>query len=157
MRRMPSSISEKAHSSTEPKAMGVKIIRPMRMKLIMQLIIAESSKFKALHCLCVNAKMRSCVLGSLGYSALMCLSVIGLRLIFLMRLRKTLDFCYIGFFHQLSFNLFTHIHVNAFTHELYFKWVSVLEHLVYGLRGWPGDILSPSSEPLLCLQSSRPL
>jgi hypothetical protein len=35
IKRMPSSTSEKAHSSTEPKAMGVKIIRPIRMKLIM--------------------------------------------------------------------------------------------------------------------------
>jgi hypothetical protein len=35
IKRMPSSMSEKAQSSTEPKAMGVKINRPIRMKLMM--------------------------------------------------------------------------------------------------------------------------
>jgi len=32
--RIPSSITEKAHSSTEPKAMGVKMMRRMRMDLM---------------------------------------------------------------------------------------------------------------------------
>ncbi len=45
--KMPSSMMEKAQSSTEPKAMGVKIIRMIRISLIMIFNIAQSSKVKA--------------------------------------------------------------------------------------------------------------
>lgn len=44
---MPSSMREKAQSSMEPKAIGVKIMRSMRMSLMRKLIIAESSMLKA--------------------------------------------------------------------------------------------------------------
>jgi hypothetical protein len=39
IKRMPSSIMEKAQSSTEPKAMGVKMRRKMRMDLMKKLNI----------------------------------------------------------------------------------------------------------------------
>jgi hypothetical protein len=39
IKRMPSSINEKAQSSTEPKAMGVKMRRKMRMDLMKKLIM----------------------------------------------------------------------------------------------------------------------
>ena len=97
IKRMPSSISEKAHSSTEPKAMGVKIRRIIKISFMILFNIAQSSK--------LNAQSKN-------YKS---------------------------------------------THHLIPKLVSVLEHLVCGLRGWPGDIWSPSSELLLCLRSSRPL
>jgi hypothetical protein len=45
--RMPSSMREKAWSSFEPKAMGVKMIRRMSIDLIKKLIIAQSSKLEA--------------------------------------------------------------------------------------------------------------
>ena len=45
--RMPSSINEKAHISIEPKAMGVKIKRIMRIILIRLSNIAQGSKLKA--------------------------------------------------------------------------------------------------------------
>jgi hypothetical protein len=45
--KIPSSMMEKAQSSTEPKAMGVKIIKRMRMDLMRELIIAQSSMLKA--------------------------------------------------------------------------------------------------------------
>jgi hypothetical protein len=45
--RMPSSMMENAQSSMEPKAMGVKIIRKMRMSLMNKFNIAQSSKLKA--------------------------------------------------------------------------------------------------------------
>jgi hypothetical protein len=45
--RMPSSIREKAHSSMEPKKIGVKINREIRMSLMAKLNIAQSSKLKA--------------------------------------------------------------------------------------------------------------
>jgi len=44
--KMPSSINEKAQSSTDPKAIGVKMIKRMRMSLMKRLSIAQSSKFK---------------------------------------------------------------------------------------------------------------
>jgi len=45
--KMPSSMMEKDQSSTEPKAMGVKIMRNMRISLMRKLNIAQSSKLKA--------------------------------------------------------------------------------------------------------------
>ncbi len=49
IKRMPSSMEEKAQSSIEPKAMGVKIMRRMRMDLMTMsiIMIAQSSKLKA--------------------------------------------------------------------------------------------------------------
>jgi hypothetical protein len=45
--KMPSSMTENAQSSTEPKAVGVKMMRRMRTSLMTELIIAQSSKLKA--------------------------------------------------------------------------------------------------------------
>ncbi len=45
--KMPSSIIEKAQSSMEPKAMGVKMMRKIRISLMRELIIAQSLKLKA--------------------------------------------------------------------------------------------------------------
>jgi hypothetical protein len=39
-KRMPSSINEKAHTSTEPKGMGVKISKKMRINFMIVLSIA---------------------------------------------------------------------------------------------------------------------
>ncbi|MGA2468152.1 MAG: hypothetical protein ABSH06_27880 [Thermodesulfobacteriota bacterium] len=47
IKRMPSSISEKAHSSTEPKAMGVKIRRIIKISFMILFNIAQSSKLNA--------------------------------------------------------------------------------------------------------------
>jgi hypothetical protein len=47
MKRRPSSMTEKAHSSIAPKAIGVKSMRKMRRNVIRLLIIAQSSKLKA--------------------------------------------------------------------------------------------------------------
>ncbi len=47
MRRMPSSINEKAQSSIEPKIMGVKISNKMRIYFMNLSIIAQSSKLNA--------------------------------------------------------------------------------------------------------------
>jgi len=45
--RIPSSINEKAQSSIEPKVMGVKISKKIRINFVIVLIIAQSSKLKA--------------------------------------------------------------------------------------------------------------
>jgi hypothetical protein len=47
MRRMPTSINEKAHSSIEPKAMGVKISKKMRINFMIVPTIAQILKLKA--------------------------------------------------------------------------------------------------------------
>jgi len=54
--RMPSSIMEKAQSSTEPKAMGVKMMRKMRMSLMKKLIIFIFVNCKALGVKCLKLK-----------------------------------------------------------------------------------------------------
>ena len=46
IKRMPSSTDERAHSSTEPKAMGVKINRTIRIIFMSWSIIVQSSKVK---------------------------------------------------------------------------------------------------------------
>jgi hypothetical protein len=56
MRRMPSSINEKAQSSIEPKIMGVKISKKIRIYFMTLSIIAQSSKLKAQ---CSKQKMQS--------------------------------------------------------------------------------------------------
>jgi hypothetical protein len=44
IKRIPSSIKEKAQTSIEPKAMGVNISKKMRINFMIVLIIAQSSK-----------------------------------------------------------------------------------------------------------------
>jgi hypothetical protein len=54
--RIPSSIMEKAQSSIEPKAIGVKMMRRMRMSLIEELIIFIFVNCKALGVKCLKPK-----------------------------------------------------------------------------------------------------